>query len=116
MIDVIVKGVIEVDMVINISVLKDGKDDYVEQDICVVVEVVVGKVLVKVIIEMCLFIDEEKVCVCQVVVKVGVDFVKIFIGFFIGGVMLEDIVLMCCMVGLDMGVKVLGGVCSLEDM
>lgn len=103
-------------MVINIGVLKDKDDELVECDICVVVDVVKGKVLVKVIIEICLLIDEEKVCVCEIVVKVGIDFVKIFIGFFIGGVIVEDIVLMCKIVGLNIGVKVFGGVCMKEDV
>ncbi|KAJ3198434.1 hypothetical protein HK101_004204 [Irineochytrium annulatum] len=59
--DAIAKGATEVDMVINISALKDGKDDYVEQDIRAVVEAAAGKALVKVIIETCLLTDDEKV-------------------------------------------------------
>ncbi len=114
--DAIAKGATEVDMVINISALKDGKDDYVEQDIRAVVEAAAGKALVKVIIETCLLTDEEKVSACQAAVRAGADFVKTSTGFSTGGATPEDIALMRRTVGPDMGVKASGGVRSLEDM
>ncbi len=114
--DAIAKGATEVDMVINISALKDGKDDYVEQDIRAVVEAAAGKALVKVIIETCLLTDEEKVRACQAAVRAGADFVKTSTGFSTGGATPEDIALMRRTVGPDMGVKASGGVRSLEDM
>lgn len=114
--DAIAKGATEVDMVINISALKDGKDDVVEQDIRAVVEAAAGKALVKVIIETCLLTDEEKVRACQLAVKAGTDFVKTSTGFSTGGATPEDIALMRRTVGPDVGVKASGGVRSLEDM
>lgn len=114
--DAIAKGATEVDMVINISALKDGKDDYVEQDIRAVVEAAAGKALVKVIIETCLLTDDEKVRACQAAVRAGADFVKTSTGFSTGGAMPEDISLMRRTVGPDVGVKASGGVRSLEDM
>ncbi|MET3942037.1 deoxyribose-phosphate aldolase [Paenibacillus sp. PvP094] len=114
--DAIAKGATEVDMVINISALKDGKDEYVEQDIRAVVEAAAGKALVKVIIETCLLTDEEKVRACQAAVRAGADFVKTSTGFSTGGATPEDIALMRRTVGPDMGVKASGGVRSLEDM
>ncbi|MGX1830259.1 deoxyribose-phosphate aldolase [Paenibacillus taichungensis] len=114
--DAIAKGATEVDMVINISALKDGKDDVVEQDIRGVVEAAAGKALVKVIIETCLLTDEEKVRACQAAVKAGADFVKTSTGFSTGGATPEDIALMRRTVGPDVGVKASGGVRSLEDM
>lgn len=114
--DAIAKGATEVDTVINISALKDGNDDYVEQDIRVVVEAVMGKALVKVIIEACLLTDEEKVRACQAPVRAGADFVKTSTGFSTGGATPEDIALMRRTVGPDIGVKASGGVRSLEDM
>lgn len=114
--DAIAKGATEVDMVINISALKDGKDDYVEHDIRAVVEAAAGKALVKVIIETCLLTDEEKVRACQAAVRAGADFVKTSTGFSTGGATPEDIALMRRTVGPDMGVKASGGVRSLEDM
>lgn len=114
--DAIAKGATEVDMVINISALKDGKDDFVEQDIRAVVEAAAGKALVKVIIETCLLTDEEKVRACQAAVRAGADFVKTSTGFSTGGATPEDIALMRRTVGPDIGVKASGGVRSLEDM
>lgn len=114
--DAIAKGATEVDTVINISALKDGNDDYVEQDIRVVVEAAAGKALVKVIIEACLLTDEEKVRACQAAVRAGADFVKTSTGFSTGGATPEDIALMRRTVGPDIGVKASGGVRSLEDM
>ncbi|MFC9709536.1 deoxyribose-phosphate aldolase [Paenibacillus sp. NPDC056933] len=114
--DAIAKGATEVDMVINISALKDSKDDVVEQDIRAVVEAAAGKALVKVIIETCLLTDEEKVRACQAAVRAGADFVKTSTGFSTGGATPEDIALMRRTVGPDIGVKASGGVRSLEDM
>ncbi|WP_128102165.1 deoxyribose-phosphate aldolase [Paenibacillus sp. DCT19] len=114
--DAIAKGATEVDMVINISALKDGKDDYVEQDIRAVVEAAAGKALVKVIIETCLLTDDEKVRACQAAIRAGADFVKTSTGFSTGGATPEDIALMRRTVGPDVGVKASGGVRSLEDM
>ncbi|MDR6717462.1 deoxyribose-phosphate aldolase [Paenibacillus sp. 2003] len=114
--DAIAKGATEVDMVINISALKDGKDDFVERDIRAVVEAAAGKALVKVIIETCLLTDEEKVRACQAAVRAGADFVKTSTGFSTGGATPEDIALMRRTVGPDVGVKASGGVRSLEDM
>ncbi|PZT54172.1 deoxyribose-phosphate aldolase [Paenibacillus silvae] len=113
--DAIAKGATEVDMVINISALKDGNDDYVEQDIRAVVDAAAGT-LVKVIIETCLLTDDEKVRACQAAVRAGADFVKTSTGFSTGGATPEDIALMRRTVGPDMGVKASGGVRSLEDM
>ncbi|QOS82768.1 deoxyribose-phosphate aldolase [Paenibacillus sp. JNUCC31] len=114
--DAIAKGATEVDMVINISALKDSKDDVVEQDIRAVVEAAAGNALVKVIIETCLLTDEEKVRACQAAVRAGADFVKTSTGFSTGGATPEDIALMRRTVGPDIGVKASGGVRSLEDM
>ncbi|MCK6077013.1 deoxyribose-phosphate aldolase [Paenibacillus silvae] len=113
--DAIAKGATEVDMVINISALKDGNDDYVEQDIRAVVDAAAGT-LVKVIIETCLLTDDEKVRACQAAVRAGADFVKTSTGFSTGGATPEDIALMRRTVGPDVGVKASGGVRSLEDM
>ena len=83
-------GADEVDMVINVSALKDKDDDYVEKDIRAVVEASKGAV-VKVIIETCLLTDEEKVRACELSVKAGADFVKTSTGFSTGGATVEDV-------------------------
>lgn len=89
----IVEGVDEIDMVINIGFLKVGFIKSVREEILVVKKGIGNKVL-KVIIEICYLFDEEKKFVCIIVEKVGVDYVKILIGFGIGGVILKDIILM----------------------
>ncbi|GAK42676.1 deoxyribose-phosphate aldolase [Paenibacillus urinalis] len=113
--DAINNGATEVDMVINISALKDGNDDYVREDIAAVVNAAKGKALTKVIIETCLLTDEEKVRACELAVQAGADYVKTSTGFSTGGATKEDIALMRKTVGPDVGVKASGGVRSSED-
>ncbi|MEH7113726.1 deoxyribose-phosphate aldolase [Neobacillus niacini] len=108
-------GANEIDMVINISALKDKQDDLVKKDITAVVEAAKGKALTKVIIETCLLTNEEKVRACELAVKAGADFVKTSTGFSTGGATVEDIRLMRETVGPEIGVKASGGVRSLED-
>jgi deoxyribose-phosphate aldolase len=114
-VNAIENGADEVDMVINISALKDKKYDVVENDIKAVVNAAKGKALTKVIIEACLLTDEEKVKACELAVKAGADFVKTSTGFSTGGATAEDIALMRKTVGENTGVKASGGVRSLED-
>ena len=102
-------GADEVDMVINISALKDKDDNYVEDDIRAVVEASKGAV-VKVIIETCLLTDEEKVRACELSVKAGADFVKTSTGFSTGGATVEDVALMKKTVGGRAKVKASGGI------
>ena len=113
--DVIAKGATEVDMVINVGALKDGDNEFVENDIREVVQAAKGKALVKVIIETCLLTDEEKVRACELSVKAGADFVKTSTGFSTGGATAEDIALMRKTVGANVGVKASGGVRTRED-
>lgn len=68
------------------------------------------------IIEIFLLDREEIIWVCELVKVVGVDFVKILIGFLMGGVKVEDVCLMCEMVGFEMGVKVFGGIYNEEEV
>jgi len=108
-------GADEVDMVINISALKDQQDEIVEKDIRAVVEAAKGKALVKVIIETSLLTDAEKIRACELAVKAGADFVKTSTGFSTGGATAPDIRLMRQTVGANVGVKASGGVRSRED-
>lgn len=113
--DAIQKGAAEVDMVINISKLKDKKDEEVLKDIKAVVDAADKKALVKVIIETCLLTDEEKERACKLAKDAGADFVKTSTGFSTGGATKEDIDLMRKTVGTEMGVKASGGVRTYED-
>lgn len=107
-------GANEIDMVINVSALKDGKFEYVESDIKAVVDAIQGKALLKVIIETCLLSDDEKIKACELSVKASADFVKTSTGFSTGGATKEDIALMRKTVGPDIGVKASGGVRDYE--
>lgn len=113
--DAIEKGAHEVDMVINVGALKDGKYDYVREDIKAVVDASNKKALVKVIIESCLLTDEEKVKACELSKEAGADYVKTSTGFSTGGATATDIALMRKTVGAELGVKASGGVRTYED-
>ncbi len=108
--DAIEKGADEVDMVIEVGRAKAGDFDYVKKDIGAVVAAADKKAIVKVIIETCLFTDEEKRKACIAAKEAGADFVKTSTGFSTGGAKVEDIRLMRETVGPDMGVKASGGV------
>lgn len=104
-------GATEVDMVINIGMLKSQEYDYVENDIFAVVSTAKRhRVLTKVIIESALLTDEEKIKACILSKKAGADFVKTSTGFAKGGATAGDIALMRKVVGSAMGVKASGGV------
>ena len=107
-------GATEVDLVINVGWLKDGKYDLVENDIREVKKACAGKLL-KVIIETCLLTDEEKVRACELSVKAGADYVKTSTGFSKGGAKAEDVALMRKTVGKNTGVKASGGIRTYED-
>lgn len=113
--DAIEKGAQEIDMVINIAMLKDKEYDYVENEIHQIVEAAKDKAIVKVIIETCLLIDEEKIKACELSQKAGADFVKTSTGFSTGGATVHDIALMRKTVGAEMGVKASGGVHTHEE-
>ena len=109
-------GAKEIDMVINVGMLKSGEYDYVENDIFAVVTT--GRrygALSKVILETGLLNDEEKIKGCLLAKRAGADFVKTSTGFAKGGATVGDIALMRKVVGSAMGVKASGGVRTRED-
>lgn len=109
-------GAEELDMVINIGMLKSGNYDYVFNDIQqVVLEAKPKRIIVKVIIETCLLSDEEKIKACLISKDAGADFVKTSTGFSKGGATAGDVALMRYVVGGSMGVKASGGIRSRED-
>lgn len=110
------EGAKEIDMVINVGMLKSGEFDYVENDIFAVTTTVRRyRALTKVIIETALLTDEEKIQACLLAKKAGADFVKTSTGFSKGGATVGDIALMRKVVGTAMGVKASGGVRTRED-
>ena len=73
-------GANEIDMVINVSALKDGKYDFVQSDIAAVVDAIKGKAILKVILETCLLTKEEIVKGCELSKAAGAQFVKTSTG------------------------------------
>ena len=111
----IANGADEIDMVINVGMLKAHQDEYVKEEISLIRQASLGHIL-KVIIETCLLTDEEKVRACLLAKEAGADFVKTSTGFSKGGATVEDVALMRKTVGPDMGVKASGGIRTHEDM
>lgn len=112
--DAIANGASEIDMVINIGFLKDGRYDEVEEEIRQIHGACDGKIL-KVIIETCLLTEEEKIKMCEIVTNAGADYIKTSTGFSTGGATLEDIRLMKEHVGSGVKIKAAGGISSFED-
>ncbi len=109
-------GAQEIDMVMNIGMLKQGEYDYVFNDVNqVALSTKKKRVICKVIIETCLLTDEEKIKACLISKKAKADFVKTSTGFSSGGATAGDVALMKYVVGSTVGVKASGGVRSLED-
>lgn len=107
-------GALEIDMVLNIGMLKSGNDNYVREEIRAVVEAARSH-LVKVIIETALLTEAEKVRACELAKLAGAHFVKTSTGFSKAGATAEDVALMRRTVGDNLGVKASGGIRSFED-
>lgn len=112
--DAVTNGADEIDMVINIGMLKEGNTDGVLAEIKAVRAACAGKVL-KVIIETCLLTDSEKITMCDIVSKSGADFIKTSTGFSKGGATPDDIALFKKHVAPHVKIKAAGGISSLED-
>lgn len=112
--EAIENGADELDMVINLSWLRDGKYEDVEKEIRAVRKVSVGKCL-KVIIETCLLTEEEKIRMCKIVSDSGADFIKTSTGFSTGGATRADIALFAKYKAPSLKIKAAGGIASLAD-
>lgn len=107
-------GADEIDMVINIGMLKDKRYDDILEEIKQIKKACNGKLL-KVIIETCLLTDEEKIKMCQIVSESGADYIKTSTGFSSGGATREDIALFAENVAPHLKIKAAGGIASLKD-
>lgn len=112
--DAIQNGASEIDMVINLGLLKDGKYAELEGEICQIHEACEGKIL-KVIIETCLLTKEEKIKMCEIVTRAGAEYIKTSTGFSTAGATFEDVELMKTHVGQNVKVKAAGGISSFDD-
>ncbi|MBN2537761.1 deoxyribose-phosphate aldolase [candidate division WOR-3 bacterium] len=102
-------GAGELDMVMNIGALRDGRDDLVRDDVAAVVEAAQGRP-VKVIIETCLLTDKEKERATGLVIDAGARFVKTSTGFSTGGATEADVRLLVDTARGRVGVKASGGI------
>ena len=112
--DAIGNGADEIDMVINIGLLKDKKYDELLSEIKAVREACKNKCL-KVIIETCVLTNEEKIKMCEIVSLSGADYIKTSTGFAGGGATREDVELFASNVAPHLKIKAAGGIRSLED-
>jgi deoxyribose-phosphate aldolase len=109
-------GAHDIDMVLNVGLLKSGESHAVQQEIEGVVEVVHDAgAIVKVILETCLLTVEEKLRASELAIAAGADFIKTSTGFSTGGATPEDVALMRGVAGGRCGVKASGGIRSLAD-
>ena len=112
--DAIANGAAEIDMVINIGWLKDGRYQDLEDEIRQIHEACDGRIL-KVIIETCLLTEEEKIKMCEIVTNAGAEYIKTSTGFSTAGATFADVKLMQEQVGKDVKIKAAGGIASLDD-
>ncbi len=112
--DALTNGADEIDMVINVGMLKAGEYDYVLNEIKAIKEAC-GDHILKVIIETCLLTDEEKIKMCEIVTEAGADFIKTSTGFSTAGATFADVELFAKHVGPNVKIKAAGGISSMED-
>ena len=112
--DALENGADEIDMVINLGMLRGGDDAYVLEEIREI-KAACGEHLLKVIIETCLLTEAEKIRMCRIVTEAGADFIKTSTGFSKAGATLEDVRLFAKYVGPQVKIKAAGGISTLED-
>ncbi len=108
-------GAREIDMVVNISDVKNGLFDKVEDEIRTIKKAC-GENVLKVIIETCYLTEEEKIALCKAVTAAGADYIKTSTGFGTGGATLEDVRLFKDHIGAEVKIKAAGGVKTREDL
>ncbi len=112
--DAVKNGADEIDMVINIGMLKDKRYEELENEIRLIHEACGGRIL-KVIIEACLLTEEEKIKMCQIVSDAGAEYIKTSTGFSTGGATFDDVALMRKHIAPQVKVKAAGGISSFDD-
>lgn len=108
-------GCNEIDMVVNISDVKNGLYDKVEQEIRTLKKAC-GEHILKVIVETCYLTEEEKIAMCRAVTAAGADYIKTSTGFGTGGATREDVQLFRKYIGPNVKIKAAGGVSTVEDL
>lgn len=107
-------GADEIDMVINVGLLKAGQDEAVLEEIKAIKKAC-GDHILKVIVEACLLTEAEKIKICRLVTEAGADYIKTSTGFSTGGATFADVELFAGHIGDHVKIKAAGGISSLED-
>ena len=112
--DAVANGADEIDMVIDIGMVKERRYDDLKAQIIAIKEACSGKLL-KVIIETCLLTDEEKIQMCRVVSEAKAEYIKTSTGFSTAGATREDVALFKKYVAPEVKIKAAGGIASIKD-
>lgn len=112
--DALQNGADEIDTVIHVGALKDGRYDDILAELKAL-KTECGEKILKVIIETCLLTEEEKIKMCELVTLSGADYIKTSTGFSTGGATREDVALFSAHVGKNVRIKAAGGIASLQD-
>ena len=113
--DAIKNGASEIDMVINLGMVKDACWNDIYDEIREVRAFTGGGKILKVIIETCMLTEDEKKMMCEIVSRTGADYIKTSTGFGGGGATREDIALMRKYSAPELKIKAAGGIRSFED-
>ncbi len=113
--DAVEKGADEIDMVINVCMVKNKDFDAVLREIKAIKEACGGKLL-KVIVETCYLTDDEKIKLCELVTEAGAEYIKTSTGFGTAGAAPEDIILFKENIGKNVKIKAAGGIRTKDDM
>ena len=108
-------GADEIDMVINITDVKNSDYDLVKEEIASL-KAICGDKILKVIVETCYLTTEEKINMCRIVTEAGADYIKTSTGFGTAGATLEDVKLFKEHIGENVKIKATGGIRTKEDM
>ena len=112
--DAISNGADEIDMVINVGMLKDKMYTEILEEIKAI-KAACGEKILKVIIETCLLTDEEKIMMCKIVSEAGADYIKTSTGFSTAGATPKDVKIFAEHVAPGVKIKAAGGIASLDD-
>lgn len=112
--DALMNGADEIDMVVNLGWVRQGRFDLVQEEICGIKEIC-GEHILKVIVETCLLSEEEKIRMCEVVTNAGADYIKTSTGFSTAGATFADVELFASHIGKEVKIKAAGGIASLKD-
>jgi len=108
-------GADELDMVVNLTDVKNGKFDTIREEIAELKKIA-GQRILKVIIETCYLTEEEKIALCRAVTEAGADYIKTSTGFGTAGATMDDVLLFKRHIGPEVKIKAAGGIRTREDM